>query len=82
MRFSAAGALPATAAALVSDAPAGQFSEELGNVLHVGTEDVLRKLVQERKLSRRKLNDQFLRAAIVLFASLLDEKLAPAVRRP
>ena len=113
VRFSAAGTLLATAAALVSDAPAGQFSEELDNLLHVGTQDVLRKLVQERKLSRQRLAGQFLycaadrtrraqqlsarrallaapgllgpvpdadfmpdelRAAIVLFASLLDER--------
>ena len=113
VRFSVAGTLLATAAALVSDAPAGQFSEELDNLLHVGTQDVLRKLVTERKLSRRKLAGQFLycaadrtrkaqqlsarrallaapglvgpvpdadlmpdelRAAIVLFASLLDER--------
>ena len=113
MRFSAAGTLLATTAARVSDAPAGHFSEELDNLLHVGTQDVLRKLVQQRKLSRRKLAGQFLycaadrtrkaqqlsarrallaapgllgpvpdadlmpdqlRAAIVLFASLLDER--------
>ena len=113
MRFSAAGTLLATAAALVSDAPAGHFSEELDNLLHVGTQAVLRKLVQERKLTRPKLADQFLyctadrtrraqqlsaqrallaapglvgpmldadlmpdelRAAIVLSASLLDER--------
>ena len=103
VRFSVAGTLLATTAAMVSDAPAGQFSEELDNLLHVGTQDVLRKLVQERKLSRRKLAGQFLycaadrtrkaqqlsarrallaadlmpdelRAAIVLFASLLDER--------
>ena len=113
VRFSAAGTLLATAAALVSDAPAGQFSEELDNLLHVGTQDALRKLVQQRKLSRQKVAGQFLycaadrtrkaqqlsarrallaapglvgpvpdadlmpdqlRAAIVLFASLLDER--------
>ena len=113
VRFSAAGTLLATTAALVSDAPAGQFSEELDNLLHVGTQDVLRKLVQQRKLTRQKLAGQFLycaadrtrkaqqlsarrallaapglvgpvpdadlmpdqlRAAIVLFASLLDER--------
>ena len=113
VRFSVAGTLLATAAAVVSDAPAGHFSEELDNLLHVGTQDVLRKLVTERKLSRRKLAGQFLycaadrtrkaqqlsarrallaapglvgpvpdadlmpdelRAAIVLFASLLDER--------
>ena len=37
VRFSAAGTLLATTAELVSDAPAGQFSEELDNLLHVGT---------------------------------------------
>ena len=113
VRFSAAGTLLATTAALVSAAPAGQFSEELDNLLQVGTQDALRKLVQERKLTRQKLAGQFLycapdrtrkaqqlgarrallaapglvgpvpdtdlmpdelRAAIVLFASLLDER--------
>ena len=113
VRFSAAGTLLATTAAMVSDAPAGQFSEELDNLLHVGTQDALRKLVQERKLTRQKVAGQFLycvadltrkaqqlsarrallaapglvgpmpdadlmpdelRAAIVLFASLLDER--------
>ena len=98
---------------MVSVAPAGQFSEELDNLLHVGTQDALRKLVQERKLTRQKVAGQFLycaadvtrkaqqlsarrallaaaglvgpmpdanlvpvelRAAIVLFASLLDER--------
>ena len=90
-----------------------EFSEELDNLLHVGTQDALRKLVQQRKLTRQKLAGQFLycaadrtrkaqqlsarrallaapglvgpvpdadlmpdqlRAAIVLFASLLDER--------
>ena len=113
VRFSAAGTLLATTAAMVSDAPAGQFSEELDNLLHVGTQDALRKLVQQRKLTRQKVAGQFLycaadrtrkaqqlsarrallaapglvgpvpdadlmpdqlRAAIVLFASLLDER--------
>ena len=55
VRFSVAGTLLATAAAMVSDAPAGQFSEELDNRLHVGTQDALRKLVQQRKLTRQKL---------------------------
>ena len=113
VRFSAAGTLLATTTAMVSDAPAGQFREELDNLLHVGTQDALRKLVQERKLTRQKVAGQFLycvadrtrkaqqlsarrallaapgllgpmpdadhmpdelRAAIVLFASLLDER--------
>ena len=63
VRFSAAGTLLATTAAMVSDAPAGQFSEELDNLLHVGTQDVLRKLVQQRKLSRQKVAGQFLYCA-------------------
>ena len=85
----------------------------MDNLLHVGTQDALRKLVQQRKLTRQKLAGQFLycaadrtrraqqlsarrallaapglvgpvpdadlmpdqlRAAIVLFASLLDER--------
>ena len=113
VRFSVAGTLLATSAAMVSAAPAGKFREELDNLLHVGTQDVLRKLVQERQLTRQKLAGQFLycaadrsrkaqqlstrrallaapglvgsvpdadlmpdelRAAIVLFASLLDER--------
>ena len=63
MRFSAAGTLLATTEAMVSDAPAGQFSEELDNLLHVGTQDALRKLVQERKLTRHKLAGRFLYCA-------------------
>ena len=63
VRFSAVGTLLATVAARVSAAPAGQFSEELDNLLHVATQDALRKLVQERKLSRQKLAGQFLYCA-------------------
>ena len=63
VRFSAAGTLLATTAELVSDAPAGQFSEELDNLLHVGTQDALRKLVQQRKLTRQKVAGQFLYCA-------------------
>ena len=113
VRFSSAGTLVATAEALVSQAQAGHFGEELDNLLHVGTQDALRKLVGEGRLRRQKLAGQFLycaadrtqqtqqlrtrrlqmatpglvrplpdvevmpeelRAAIVLFASLLDER--------
>ena len=113
VRFSVAGTLLATTEAMVNDAPAGQYSEELDHLLHVGTQDALRKLVQQRKLTRQKVAGQFLycaadrtrkaqqlgarrallaapglvgpiadadlvpnelRAAIVLFASLLDER--------
>ena len=113
VRFSSSGTLLATAAAMVAAAPAGQFSEELDNRLQVGTQDALRTLVRDGKLTRHSLAGRFLycaadrtrkaqqlsarrallaapgltapipdadlvpdqlRAAIVLFASLLDER--------
>jgi hypothetical protein len=111
--FSVRGTLLATAAALVDTGPEGYFVGELDNLLHVSTEDALRKLVLQARLSREKLAGQFLycaaqtrqrdqqlrarrlriaepgvvgplpekllmpdelRAAIVLFFSLLDEQ--------
>ena len=112
VRFSRAGTLIATANAFVNHAEAGHFVEELDNLLGVGTQDALRKLVGDGRLTRHKLAAQFLyvadrahqthqvrarrllmatpglvrplpdadlmpeelRAAIVLFASLLDER--------
>ena len=113
VRFSRAGTLVATAEAFVNDAEAGHFVDELDNWLGVGTQDALRKLVGDGRLTRHKLASQFLycaadrpqetqqlrarrllmatpglgrpvpgadlmpeelRAAIVLFASLLDER--------
>ena len=115
VRFSRAGTLVATAEAFVQHAEAGHFVDELDNLLHVGTQDALRKLAGDGKLTRHKLAGQFLycapdpaqqthqlrarrllmatpglgrplpdadlmpeelRAAIVLFASLLDERQA------
>ena len=97
----------------VNHAEAGHFVDELDNLLGVGTQDALRKLVADERLTRHKLAGQFLycsadraqqthqvrsrrlllatpglgqplpdadlmpeelRAAIVLFASLLDER--------
>lgn len=108
--FSVRGTLLATAAALVEVAPEGYFVGELDNLLHVSTQDALRKLVVQSRLSRERLAGQFLycagqarqrdqqlrarhaepgvagplpeasimpdelRAAIVLFFSLLDER--------
>ncbi len=111
--FSVRGTLLATAAALVEAGPEGYFVGELDNLLHVSTEDALRKLVAQARLSREKLAGQYLycagqarqrdqqlrarrlrlaepgaagplpeklimpdelRAAIVLFFSLLDEQ--------
>jgi len=113
VRFSRVGTLVATAESFVNQAQAGHFGEELDNLLHVGAQDALRKLVRDERLTRHKLAGQFLycaadrtqqarqlrarrlllatpglvrplpdaelmpaelRAAIVLFASLLDER--------
>ena len=113
VRFSRAGTLLATAESFVNHAEAGHFVDELDNLLGVGTQDALRKLVADERLTRHKLAGQFLycaadraqqthqvrsrrlllatpglgqplpdadlmpeelRAAIVLFASLLDER--------
>ena len=111
--FSTHGTLLSTAVAVVEIGQWGYFVEELDNVLHVGTKDALRKLVQDVRLARERVAGQFLycardayprrrqlvarrallaepgaagplpeadimpdemRAAIVLFFSLLDEK--------
>jgi len=111
--FSVRGTLLETAAALVEAAEFGYFVEELDNILHVGTKDVLRNLVRSARLARDEVAGRFLycaadpgrrrsqllarrarlaepgiagpmpepailpdelRAAIVLFCSLLDEK--------
>ena len=114
VRFSRAGTLIATAESFVNHAAAGHFVDELDNLLAVGTQDPLRKLVGDGWLTRHKLAGQFLycaadrahqthqlrarrllmatpglvrplpeadlmpeellRATIVLFASLLDER--------
>ena len=113
IRFSRIATLIATAESFVSRAEAGHFGEELDNLLHVGTQDALRKLVRDGRLTRHQLTGQFLycaadrpqqaqqlrarrlllatpglvrplpdaglmpeelRAAIMLFASLLDER--------
>lgn len=111
--FSLHGTLLETAVAFVAASEMGHFVDELDNLLHVGTKDVLRKLVSSGRLTREKVAGRFLycaadsirrrsqlvarrallaepgvagplpeaaivpeelRAAIVLFFSLLDEK--------
>ena len=113
VRFSRAGTLVATTESFINRAEAGHFADELDNLLGVGTQDALRKLVEDGRLTRHKLAGQFLycaadraqqthqvrarrlllatpglgqplpdadlmpeelRAAIVLFVSLLDER--------
>ena len=67
VRFSRAGTLVATAEAFVQHAEAGHFVDELDNLLHVGTQDALRKLAGDGRLTRHKLAGQFpLRARLRL----------------
>jgi hypothetical protein len=52
-----------TAATLVTNAPAGYFSDELDSVVHVATKDALRQLVQQGRLDRRELAGRYLYCA-------------------
>jgi len=61
--FSARDTLLSTAAELVEKCERGYFVEELDKALHVSTKDVLRKLVQDCRLSREKLGGQWLYCA-------------------
>ena len=111
--FSVCGTLLETIVAFIQAGEMGYFVDELDNLLHVGTKDALRKLVQAGRLSRHEVTGRFLygaadsgrkrqqlvarrallaepgvagplpepailpdelRAAIVLFFSVLDEK--------
>jgi len=103
--FSRHGTLVETTGVLVQSASAGYLVEELDDLLHVGTKDVLRTLVEKGRLRRAKYGGQYLygsgdpgrarlqreqraerpggpaelmpeelKAAIVLFLGLLDEK--------
>lgn len=100
VHFCRHGTLLNTAATLVTNSPAGYFTDELDAVVHVATKDALRQLAQRDRLQRRELAGRYwysarerqrrqeqwaarqaqqrpddeLRAAIVLFYSLLDEQ--------
>src|SRR6266700_8436139 len=63
IHFSRHGTLLNTAAALVSNAPAGYFIDELDGVVHVATKDALRQLVQRRQLYRREWEGRYLYCA-------------------
>jgi hypothetical protein len=54
IHFSRSGTLLDTAAALVSQAPAGHFSDELEAMVQVAVKDPLRHLVRSGRLSRRQ----------------------------
>ena len=58
--FSKFGTLVATAEACVQSSEAGYFPDELQNVLHVEVKDVLRKLVQGRRLCREVVAGRYL----------------------
>lgn len=60
IRFSRAGTLLATAAGLVEQAPAGLFADELGQLVQVGVQNALGKLVRTRRLARERLAGRFL----------------------
>ena len=63
VRFSRLGTLIATAESFVRQAEAGHLVDELDNLLGVGTQDALRKLVGDGRLTRHKLAGQFLYCA-------------------
>jgi hypothetical protein len=52
-----------TAATLVTDAPAGYFTDELDAVVQVATKDALRHLVQQDRLYRGELAGRYLYCA-------------------
>ena len=64
IHFSRHGTLLNTAAALVSNAPAGYFIDELDGVVQVATKDALRQLVQRRQLYRREWEGRYLYCAV------------------
>lgn len=63
IHFSRHGTLLNTAATLVTNAPAGYFTDELDSVVHVATKDALRQLVQQGRLDRRELAGRYLYCA-------------------
>ncbi len=58
--FSRTGTLLATATALVEQAPAGHFADELGQLLQVEVQNALGKLTRAGRLAREKLDGRFL----------------------
>ena len=62
--FSRYGTLLATAEAFIRSSAAGYFAEELSEILHVGTQDALRQLVQQNRIARELISGLFLYTAI------------------
>lgn len=63
VHFSRYGTLLDTAATLVTDAPAGCFTDELEAVVQVATKDALRELSQRGRLSRQEWEGRYLYCA-------------------
>jgi len=63
IHFSRHGTLLNTAATLVTNAPAGYFTDELDAVVQVATKDALRHLVQQDRLYRGELAGRYLYCA-------------------
>ena len=63
IHFSRQGTLLNTAATLVTNAPAGCFTDELDALVQVATKDALRHLVQQNRLYRRELAGRYLYCA-------------------
>jgi hypothetical protein len=63
IHFSRHGTLLNTAATLVTNAPAGYFTDELDALVHVATKDALRHLVQRDRLYRREMAGRYLYCA-------------------
>jgi len=61
--FSRQGTLLDTAATLVTNAPAGYFTDELEAVVHVAVKDALRQLAQRGRLYRRECEGRYLYCA-------------------
>jgi len=63
IHFSRRGTLVNTAATLVTNAPAGYFTDELDAAVHVATKDALRHLVRRDRLYRREMAGRYLYCA-------------------
>ena len=50
----------ATAEAFIRSSVAGYFAEELSAILHVGVQDALRHLVEQKRIARELVSDLFL----------------------
>jgi len=62
--FSRYGTLLATAEAFIRNSAGGYFAEDLSEILHVGAQDVLRQLVQRKRIARELISGLFLYTSI------------------